>query len=349
MNAMINDFNCIKLDDKQRLRLDYSADDFMKDSTGKLHLKLDDKHLSRTIHGLQLNIDNDTIKYDKNESKLISSIDKYIGTFGHTDSDMYLDSTKNMKLNINNYVDDNVGSKVVMNTRNKIDLDIMDQQAGTVFFNSSNVLDLRLGNFFSRDSSGHVFAHVNQDHGLNFNNFKLNLDISPPLDFENKKLHLSYTPYFKLSNDKLDIDITKLKTDIVIPEQNEGIELNHDDTLSIDRSVLTSMINVGSLSGLKIVGNQLIVNEDMMSKNVIRLNSNSPLVRRDNNFIELRMDRVSIDFSYDGNFKVKDGYVESVVNKNYIKNKVINEDWFKETLKFQGPIILKNVLCAIGI
>ena len=70
MNAMINSYNCIKLDDKQRLRLDHS-DDFMKDSTGKLYLKVDDKHISRTIHGLELNIDNDTIRYDPNQSKLI--------------------------------------------------------------------------------------------------------------------------------------------------------------------------------------------------------------------------------------------------------------------------------------
>ena len=47
---------------------------------------------------------------------------------------------------------------------------------------------------------------------------------------------------------------------------------------------MTSLINVSSLSGLKIVGNQLIVDEDMMSKNLIRLDSNSSLKRRANNF-----------------------------------------------------------------
>ena len=118
MNAMINnDFNCIKLDDKQRLRLNYSADDFMKDSTGKLWLKLNDKIIVRTINGIELNIDNDTIRYDTNESKLVSSIDKYLGSFGQINTaDIYLDDNKKMRLNINNYVDDNVGSKVVMNT-----------------------------------------------------------------------------------------------------------------------------------------------------------------------------------------------------------------------------------------
>ena len=345
MNAMINDFNCIKLDDKKRLRLDFS-DDFMKDSTGKLWLKLNDQHIVRTQNGLELNIDNDTIKYDSNESKLISSIDKYLGIFGHSDADVYLDSNKKMKLNINTNVDDNVGSKVVMNTQNKIDLDIVDQQAGTVFFNSSNLLDLRLGNFFSRDSSGHIFAHVNQDHGLNWNNFKLNLDVSPPLEFVNKKLTLSYNPYFKLSNDKLDLNITKLQTDIIIPKQNEGIKLNHDGTISIDRSILTSMINVSSLSRLKIVGNQLIVDESLMSSNLIRLDSNSSLKRRANNFYEIVYDRVSIDTDFvSGNLMVKPTYVPSIVNENYIKNKVINESWFKDTLNFQGPSILKK--CAL--
>ena len=95
MNAMINQFNCIKLDDKERLRLDYSSDDFMKDSTGKLWLKLDDKFISRTIHGLQINIDNDTIRYDNNESKLVSSIDKYVVPKYNTTVDIYLDIKKN--------------------------------------------------------------------------------------------------------------------------------------------------------------------------------------------------------------------------------------------------------------
>ena len=99
------------------------------------------------------------------------------------------------------------------------------------------------------------------------NNYKLNLYISPPLSFINK-----------LTNDKLDLDITKLKTDIVIPKQNEGSLLNHDGTISLDRNVLTSFINVGSFSGLQSIGNQLIVDEDILSKNLIRLNSNSPIV-----------------------------------------------------------------------
>ena len=82
MNSIINDFNCTKLDDKQRLRLIYSADDFMIDTTGKLNLKLSDHYIVRIIHGLEINADNDTIRYDSNSNKLISSIDKYLGTFG---------------------------------------------------------------------------------------------------------------------------------------------------------------------------------------------------------------------------------------------------------------------------
>ena len=346
MNAMINDFNCIKLDDKQRLRLNYSADDFMKDSTGKLWLKLDDKYISRTIHGLQLNIDNDSIRYDTSESKLVSSIDKYTVPKYAQNGDIYLDTNKKMKLNINNYVDDNTGSKVIMNTQNKIDLDIVDQQAGEIYFDSSNKLQIRLGHYFTRDSSGHILLVVNNDHGLNLKKYKLNLDVSAPLEFLNKKLTLGYTPYFKLSSDKLDIDTRKLQTDIVISKQNEGIKLNSDGTLSIDRDVLTSMLNVGGLSGLKIVGKQLIVDEDTMSKNIIRLNSNSTLKRRDNNFYEIVYDRVSIETDFTtGALMVKPTYVPSVITTDYIKNKVINESYYKDLLKFQGPCILKR--CAI--
>ena len=346
MNAMVNDFNCIKLDDKQRLRLDYSSDDFTKDSTGKLWIKIDNKYISRTIHGFQINVDNDTIRYDPNEGKLISSIDKYIVPQYATTGDIYLDANKKMRLNINNYVDDNVGSKVVMNTNNKIDLDIVDQQAGEIYFDSSNHLTFRLGHYLTRDTSGHIIPIVNNDHGLNLNNYKLNLDVSPPLEFVNKKLTLDYTPYFQLTNNKLDININKLQTDIVKPKHNEGIKLNSDGTLSIDRNVLTSMLNVGSLSGLKIINNEIIVDEGLMSSNLIRLNSNSSLKRRDNNFCEVVYDRVSIEADFTtGNLQVKDTYVPSVVTTDYIKNKFINESYFKDLLKFQGPCILKR--CAL--
>ena len=344
MNAMINNSNCIKLDDKQRLRLDYNDDDFVKDSTGKIWVKIYDKHLKRMENGLQLNIDNNTIKYDSNESKLISSIDKYIVPQYAQNGDVYLDANKKMRLNINNYVDDNVGSRVVMNTHNKIDLDIVNQQSGEIYFEKPNELAIRPSPYFTKDSSGHLLPVVNNDHGLNLNNYKLNLDVSPPLQFVNKKLTLAYDAYFKLNNNKLDIDINKLTTDVVIP--SVGLKLNHDRTLSIDRDVLTSMLNVGSLSGLKIVGNTLIVDEALMSSNIIRLDSNSSLKRRINNFYEIVYDHVSIDADFTtGELKVKPTYVPSVVTTDYIKNKVINESYFKDLLKFQGAAILKR--CAL--
>ena len=334
--------NCIKLDDKNRLRLNYNADDFIN-SRGKLYLKLYDRHLKRTQNGVEINLDNDTIKFDTNESKLISSIDKYLVPKYAQNGDIYLDSNKKMKLNINNYVDDNVKSKVVMNSNNKIDLDIVDQTAGEVYFDINNKLTLRLGHYFQRDSSGHIIPIVNTTHGLNLNNYKLNLDVSAPMTFVNKKVTLDYTPYFKLSDNKLTIDIDKLISDVVIPKQNEGIKLNNDNTLSIDTSILTSLINVSVLSGLKIVGNQIIVDDDIMSKNIIRLNSNSTIKRRANNYFELECDRVSIDSDFvTGALKLKSGYLESVITSDYIKNRVIDETYFKDILKFQGPSILKK-------
>ena len=68
-----------------------------------------------------------------------------MGLFGKNTGDIYLDSSNKMRLNINNYVDDNVGSKVIMNTNNKIDLDIVDQTAGEIYFDGNNKLTLRLG------------------------------------------------------------------------------------------------------------------------------------------------------------------------------------------------------------
>ena len=345
-NALIDTFNSIKLDDKQRLRLDYSADDFKKDSTGKIWLKIYDQHLKRTQNGIELNIDNDTIRYDTNESKLISSIDKYCVPQYDQNGDIYIDQTNNkIKININNYVDDNIGNKIVMNTQNKIDLDIVNQQSGEIYFKTPNELAIRPSPYFTRDSSGHILPVVNNDHGLNLNNHKLNLDVSPPLTFKNQKLTLDYDAYFKVTNNKLDIDINKLTTDVVIPGQ--GIKLNNDRTLSIDTSVLTSLINVSALSGLKIIGNQMIVDEGVMSNNIIRLSSNSPLKRRANNYFEIECDRVTIDSDFvTGALKVKDTYVPSVVTEDYIKNRVIDQSYFKDMLKFQGPAILTRAsLC----
>ena len=341
-SSLIDNFNCIKLDDKQRLRLHYNKDDFIKDSTGKLWLKIYDKHLKRTQNGIELNIDNDTIKFDTNESKLISSIDKYLVPQYSQNGDIYLDTTsQKLKLNINNYIDDNIGSRVIMNTNNKVDINIVNQQSGEIYFVKPNELAIRPSPYFSRDSSGHLIPVVNNDHGLNLNNHKLNLDVSPPLIYVNKKVTLDYDTYFKITNNKLDIDINKLTTDVIIPGQ--GIKLNHDRTLSIDTSVLTSLINVGSLSGLKIVGNQLIVDEPLMSSILFRLSSNSPIKRRANNYYEIECDRVTIDSDFTtGSLMVKDGYVQTVINTDYIKNKVINESYFKDMLKFQGPVILKR-------
>ena len=344
-SALIDDnFNCIKLDNKQRLRLDYNADDFIKSNTGKLYLKLYDRHLKRTQNGVEINLDNDTIKFDTNESKLISTIDKYLVPKYAQNGDIYLDSNKKMKLNINNFVDDNTGSLVIMNSNNKIDLDIVDQTAGEVYFDINNKLTLRLGHYFQRDSSGHIIPIVNTTHGLNLNNYKLNLDVSAPMTFVNKKLTLDYDAYFKVTNNKLDIDLNKLTTDVIIP--GVGLQLNSDRKLEINKDTMTSLINVSPLSGLQIVGNQLIINEALMGSNIIRLNTNSTIKRRRNNYYELELDRISIDSDFQtGALKLKLGYLESVITSDYIKNKVQNESYFKDILKFKGPSILKK--CAL--
>ena len=73
---------------------------------------------------------------------------------------------------------------------------------------------------------------------------------------------------------------------------------------------------------MKIVGNQLIVDENLMSSNLIRLDSNSSLKRQANNFYEIVYDRVSINADFTtGNLMVKPTYVPSIVNETYIKTK----------------------------
>ena len=163
-----NTSGSITLDDKKRLELNYSTDDLIKDTTGKILLNLYHKHIVRTIHGLQINIDNDTIRYDSNESKLKSSIDKYLGLFGQINlGDIYLDSNKKMRLNINNYADDHPLSTIIMNTQNKISVNITEQALGENYLDSSNTLKLRLGPIFYTNSSEHLYLNINEDHALN--------------------------------------------------------------------------------------------------------------------------------------------------------------------------------------
>ena len=107
-----------------------------KDSTGKIWLKLNNKHFIRTNDGIALNID-DSIKYDVNTNKLSSNINKYLTTGG----DIYLDNGK-MKMNINNYVVDNSGS-IIMDTNNK--LTINTEQKVSIYLDSGK-LKLHLSN-----------------------------------------------------------------------------------------------------------------------------------------------------------------------------------------------------------
>ena len=190
---------------------------------------------------------------------------------------------------MNNYVVDNAGT-IIMNN-DKLSVNITDHQAGQVYLDSNNKLKLRLGQLFFTDLSGYCYPIINEDHGLDWKNDKLNLNINPPLSFVNKKLTFKFDSYFKSPNDnKLELDLTKLQTSIVTIKRNDGLKLNHDGTLSIDCNVLMSLLNLSSLSALKIVGNELIVGEYQMSRNLIKLNSNSAISRNDNNFYELKLD-----------------------------------------------------------
>ena len=96
--------------DKRGFELNYSTYDMLKDSTGKICLKLDNKHFKRTNDSIALNIV-DSMKYDVTTNKLSSNINKYLITTG----DIYLDSNNKLKINMNNYVVDNAGT-VIMDT-----------------------------------------------------------------------------------------------------------------------------------------------------------------------------------------------------------------------------------------
>ena len=363
-SALVNNTSgTITLDpDKKRFELNYSSDMF-KNSNGKIWLKLNNKHFIReNDNGISLNID-DSIKYDVNTNKLSSNIDKYLTT----GSDIYLDSSGKMKMNMNNYGVDNVGT-IIMDTNNKLSVNITDQTAGQVYL-ENNKLKLRLSALYYTDTSGFFYPKINYGHGFDWENYKLNLNIDSPLYFTtNKKVSLSYNQYFKQRNDgKLDLDLNKIQTEIVKPS-GTGLQLNNDGSFSLNNSI-TKLLNLSSLSGLEISGSQLIVNEHTLSCNLIQLNTNSPITRNDNNFYEINIDRISLDIDFNtGNLKIKDGYVanlindtyiknhvnssyvKSIIDKNYIKDNIINESWYQDNYKYIGESILRRcAICCINL
>ena len=309
--------------------------DFKRENNA-ISLKLNNNHFKRENDGISLNFD-DSIKYDVNTNKLSSNIDKYLTTGG----DIYLDNGK-MKLNINNYVIDNA-STIIMDTNNKLTVNITDQSAGQVYLDNQNHLKLRLSPLYFTDSSGYFYPKINYNHGFDWQNYQLNLNIDYPLYFTtNKKLSLSYNEYFKQTNDgKLDLDLNKIQTETVKPS-GTGLQINTDGTFSLNNKI-TKLLNLSPLSGLEISGDQLIINEHTLSRNVIRLNTNSPITRDNNNFYKLKIDTISIDSDNNtGSLFVKPTYVPSIITKDYIKDKIVNETYYKDMLKFQAPCILRR-------
>ena len=278
-SALVNNtLGPITLDpDKKRFELNYSTD-MLKNSNGKIWLNLNNNDFKRENNAISLklnindfkreygvislNID-DSIQYDVNTNKLSSNIDKYLTTNG----DIYLDGGK-MKMNMNNYVVDNAGT-IIMDQNNKLTVNITGQTAGQVYLDN-NILKLRLSPLYFSDSSGYFYPKINYDHAVDWQNYRLNLNIDSPLYFTtNKKLSLSYNQYFKQTNDgKLDLDLNKIQTGIVKPT-GTGLQLNNDGTFSLNNSI-TNLLNLSPISGLKISGGgQLIVNEHTLSRNII--------------------------------------------------------------------------------
>ena len=163
-SALINNTSgAITLDpDKKRFELNYSAD-MLKDSTGKIWLKLNNKHCIRENDGIALNID-DSIKYDVNTNKYLT-----------TGGDIYLYNGK-MTMNMNNYVVDNAGT-VIMDTNNKLSVNITDQNSAQVYLDNNNKFRLRLSPVYFYHSSGYFYPRINYDHGFDWVNYKLNLNI----------------------------------------------------------------------------------------------------------------------------------------------------------------------------
>ena len=121
------------------------------------------------------------------------NINKYVTTSGAANDDIYLDSSnQKLKLNVNNYVVDNNGT-VIMDPQNKLTVNITNQQSGEIYLNQYGKLKLRLGPLLFTDSSGHFYPTINDNHGLDWENYKCQKQF---LKENDKHLHVLNSYYY---------------------------------------------------------------------------------------------------------------------------------------------------------
>ena len=136
----------------------------------------------------------------------------------------------------------------------------------------------------------------------------INLNIHKALVLENNQLNIKNDRYFRLigqNNDILSIDINKINESIGVCK---GIKKDTNNWLMLDNVV--PYIGLDPINSYLIKqNNMLYVDTTNLGPHIFKLNSNSPIKRRQNNYHEL--DRVSVnsDFATEA-IHVKSGCIE---------------------------------------
>ena len=84
---------------------------------------------------------------------------------------------------------------------------------------------------------------------------------------------------------------------------------------------------------LKINAGKLVIDMANLTSHLIKLNYNSAITRDFNRFYDVKRDEVTITTdTANGNLKIKDGYIQSIINNSYIQQAVETSSWFTQKL-----------------
>lgn len=191
---------------------------------------------------------------------------------------------------------------------------------------SHNKLKVNLSDGFLIDNSG-----------------KINLKISNDLAYDNYYLSLNLNPtYLKFDSDgKLNLDTTNLNhtagTGINLVNKIISAKVNSNRGISVDQNGIRLKIDFTQLQNLdteilKIDG-KLFIDFTNLNSHLIKLNYNSAITRDFNRFYDVKRDEITISTdTTNGKLKIKDGYIQSIINNSYIQEAVQSSSWFTQKL-----------------
>ena len=184
-------------------------------------------------------------------------------------------------------------------------------------------------------------------------------------------LHPSqYSNNFTVVNDILDLNKDKININpksivkldpatgahrgtIMVDPNDDNLKLNHNSDFIEDYNS-SLWVNIGpglernsqyqikialGCQGVRLINNKLCLNVSPL------INNTSGSITMDSN-----KERLELNYSNDSKNHINANYVKSIIDKNYIKDSIINESWYRDNNIFTGEELLKKYsFCWINL